>query len=125
MINEVLQWIFIIVTFIMSLISLIIISQMFFPLLGMNKSEFPTLEDIQNSEGDIETFDDFPLMGDAQKTGFYKTFNRKCKPGLNKCVVKNNSGSYHYFCSKDCHLKKENVKGEKIEEPMSWEVRYA
>ena len=67
----------------------------------------------------------YPMAGDAQKTGWYRTRNRECKPGLNKCVVKNNSGSYHYFCSKNCNLERENVKGTKVQEPMAWQVRYA
>lgn len=42
----------------------------------------------------------------------------------NKCLVKNNSGSYHYFCSDNCVDKEENVKGKKIKEPMAWQVRF-
>jgi hypothetical protein len=69
----------------------------------------------------------FPEAGDAQKTGWYRTLNRQCEPGLHKCYIKNNSGSYHYYCSDkdDCYLKDENVKGTKIQEPMAWQVRYA
>lgn len=78
-----------------------------------------------NSEGfaDIK----FPKMGDAQSTGWYRTLGRECKPNDHKCVVKNNSGSYHYFCSKhkNCNIERENVQGELIDEPMAWQVRYA
>ena len=69
----------------------------------------------------------FPKAGDAQKTGWYRTLGRECEPGLNKCVVKNNSGSYHYFCSENpnCSIPGENVSGKKVEEPMDWAVRFA
>jgi hypothetical protein len=80
-----------------------------------------TLSIISFMKTNKESF--FNNAGDATKTGWYETLNRSCKPNLKKCVVKNNSGSYHYFCSKDCDLKE--VKGKEIEEPMNWSVRYA
>ena len=51
--------------------------------------------------------------------GYYQTFNTQCRPNKKKCVVKNNSGSYHYYCSDKCTL------GEEVKEPMDWAVRFA
>lgn len=69
----------------------------------------------------------FPTIGPAKKTGWYRTLGRECNPESHKCFIKNNSGSYHYFCSKhkDCNIADENVKGTLIEEPMEWPVRFA
>ncbi len=97
-------WIISIIALILSIIALIMISK-------------------KECFGNIK----FPTIGPAEKTGWFRTLGKECAPGLNKCFVKNNSGSYHYFCSKhkNCNIADENVKAEKIEEPMAWHVRFA
>lgn len=72
-----------------------------------------------------ESFQNFPKASDAYTSGQYDTMGKECAKGTNKCYIKNPEGTYHYFCSKNCEIPEENVKGTKVEEPMDWQVRYA
>ena len=68
----------------------------------------------------------FPKMGDAFETSWYRTLGRECEPGLYKCRIKKDSGTLHYFCSKnkDCKIHQQNVHAELMKEPMSWFDRF-
>lgn len=69
-----------------------------------------------------EPFDDlnFPQLGDAIKTGIYRTFGQECKPGLHKCKSKD-----QYWCSKnkDCTIGEHHLQGT-LFEPKTWFDRY-
>lgn len=62
---------------------------------------------------------------DAASSGWYTTLHRECKPGLHRCKVTDAWGHNQYFCSSNCTLKPEHLKGEPLKEPIPWELRFA
>lgn len=62
----------------------------------------------------------FPQLGDAFKTGIYRTFGQECKPGMHKCKAKD-----QYWCSsnKNCTVGEHHLQGT-LFEPEIWFDRY-
>ncbi len=62
----------------------------------------------------------FPQLGDAFKTGIYRTFGQECKPGMHKCKAKD-----QYWCSsnKNCTVGEHHLQGT-LYEPKIWFDRY-
>jgi hypothetical protein len=61
----------------------------------------------------------------AMDSGWYTTLHRECAPGNHKCRVKDAWGHESYFCSSNCTLKPEHLKGEELKEPLPWDLRFA
>ena len=72
--------------------------------------------------GPVPTTGTGPFTPAAGATAWFCTFGRECEPGLTKCVGANQQ----YYCTKkrNCQLKKYNLKGRPINEPMSWFMRH-
>lgn len=72
-------------------------------------------------EKENENFINFPKMGDAFQTGWYRTLGRECKPNLYKCKAKQQT-----WCSenKDCSVSEHNLQGQLMKEPMTWFDRF-
>lgn len=68
-----------------------------------------------------DNFIDFPKMGDAFKSGWYRTLGLECKPNLYKCKAKD-----QYWCSDriDCAVPEHNLQGTLMKEPMKWFDRF-
>lgn len=65
---------------------------------------------------------DYPKLGDAMKNAWYTTFGKECKPGLKKCKVWNGH-NYQYFCSDNCRIPEQNLRGKPMNN-LSWFERY-
>lgn len=65
---------------------------------------------------------DYPKLGDAMNNAWYTTFGKECKPGLKKCKVWNGH-NYQYFCSDNCHIPEQNLRGKPMNN-LSWFERY-